>query len=266
MPPPPRKKLPEPDKKIKLPNQTMTFKFAFPTRPSAPGSAVLKCGDRSYIAYYIKAEIDKKGWRNPSLKFPITIIPTRPAPLPALLCPTNTEEEDQIKKCHFCCFSCCEAGSIQMKFTCDRRAYAPGETVNLRGSTILNNSSILISARIVLRQHIQLTTTDRYHHTHNGTQRFELGSVSVEPGAQAHLSNLTLKVPAVPPSFFGSQGSSTAYSEPLIFTYELSLQAKAGSGHKVKIDLPILISALPPKVTAIEAAIYGNSPVLFFRF
>jgi hypothetical protein len=261
MPPPVGKKLPEPDKKITLPNESMKWSFAFPTRADSPGSAVLRAGDSAYVAYYIKAEIDKKGWKNPSLKFPVTIIPTRPAPSPVLLAPASLQYEDQIKKMKMCCFACGEAGSVMLKFKVGRRAFAPGENVDLSGSAVLNNSTIPVTARIVLRQHIILSTTDKYERDTRVDHRIELGAKLVDPGVDAALDDLALTIPAVPPSFFGAKGSVAARREPLVYTYELSLQAKASSGHKVKIDIPILISALPPKAEAIEEASTSPSSV-----
>ena len=258
------KKLPEPEKKIKLPDQVMTFKFAFPTRADSPGSVVVNCGDRAYIAYYIKAEIDRKGWRNPSLKYPITIIPLRPAPMPQLLSQFMIESENQIKKTKICCFACGEAGMVTIKLN-SRRAYAPGETLQLTGSQVVNSSSISITVRIVIRQIIQLATTGSYAKTTNGSQRFEIGSKEVSPSSSIGLDDFQAVVPALPPSFFGARGSSTARREPLTFTYELSLQAKASSGHKVKVDMPILISALPPKQQAIQDANASNTQVPIYN-
>jgi hypothetical protein len=269
LPPPPGKKLPEPSKSVKLPNKSMTWRFAFPTRADAPGSAILNAGDRAFVAYYVKAEIDKKSWKNPSLKVPITIIPTRPAPTPALLLPFNVQHEEQIKKVKLCCFSCGEAGPVMIKFQVDRRAYAPGEIVDLANSEIFNNSSIHVRARVVLHQHIALSTTSkalerRFHAKH----RLQLGHKIVAPHSEVNLDDLKIIIPAVPPSFFGSKGSAIAFREPLMYTYVLSLQGKAESGHKVKIDIPILISALPPKASAIRDASNQNIdvPVLMDTF
>jgi len=118
--PPKAKKLPEPDMKIKLPKQAMTFKFAFPTRVDSPGSVVMKFKDHASIAYYIKAEMDRKGRRNLSLKYPITIIPLRPVPMPHLLSACRVESEDQIKAKQFCRFAYGKAGVVTMKLDCSR--------------------------------------------------------------------------------------------------------------------------------------------------
>ena len=145
-----------------------------------------------------------------------------------------------------------------------RLAYAPGETLQLTGSQVVNSSSISITVRIVIRQIIQLATTGSYAKTTNGSQRFEIGSKEVSPSSSIGLDDFQAVVPALPPSFFGARGSSTARREPLTFTYELSLQAKASSGHKVKVDMPILISALPPKQQAIQDANASNTNVPLF--
>jgi hypothetical protein len=66
--------------------------------------------------------------------------------------------------------------------------------------------------------------------------------------------NLKISIPAVPPSFFGANGLSVARREPLKFTYKLIVQVKARSGHKVKLEEHILVSALPPTLEAINDA------------
>lgn len=252
-PPPPGKKLPEPDKKIKLPNERMAFKFAFPTRTSAPGSAAFRYCDDAYIAYYIKAEIDKKWWRNPSMKLPITILPIRPAPKLALLSPVLVDDEDQVKKYKICCFACCEAGSVQLKFKCNRRAFAPGQRVTIDGTSVINNSNVDLRIHVVLRQHIRLSTTYGWDTT-TAKQIFHLGSSSVDSGTEKILDGMPIQIPAVPPSFFGGKGSPIGSSEPLTYTYDISFRVQVPNGNTVKIDLPVLISALPPKDSAIEAA------------
>ena len=249
LPAPVGKKLPEPDKKVKLERGKKTYRFAFPTRPDSPGSAVLNCGDHAYIAYYIKAEIDKKGWVNPSYKLPIAIIPLRPVPTPKLLKTAMIEEESQIKKMKFCCFACGEAGLVSVKLM-SKRSYAPGQTLNIDGSKVINSSSIPVTVRVVLKQFIRLSTTGRFCIATEGIERFEIGEKLIQAGSSETLDGLTLIIPPVPPSFFGAQGSFCAKREPLIFSYCLSLQAKAKSGHKVQVNMPILISALPAKADA----------------
>ncbi len=249
LPAPVGKKLPGPDKKVKLEIGEKTYQFAFPTRPDSPGSAVLNCGDRAYIAYYLKAQIDKKGWFNPSYKLPITIIPLRPVPTPKLLKKAMIEEESQIKQMKFCCCAWGEAGLVSVKLM-SKRSYAPGQTLNIDGSKVINSSSIPVTVRVVLKQFIRLATTGRIHRETGGTQKFEIGAKVIQAGSSETLDGLTLIVPPVPPSFFGAQGSSCAKREPLLFSYALSLQAKAQSGHKVQVNMPILISALPAKVDA----------------
>ena len=248
--------MPEPNKKVILPNGSTQFKFAFPTRADSPGSAVLNAGDYAYVGYYILAKIDKKIWRNPTMKAPIVILPLRPVPMPALLAPAI----DQIgpltmyKSMFCCCFPCDEAGNVEIKLSLPRRAFAPGEKIDLSGSKVINNSTIPVEARIVIRQIIMLST-DSGLSTRECTHCIELDNTFVEPQASSQLESLNITVPALPPSFFGARGllARNKDVQPLTFSYALSLQAKAKSGHKVKIDMPILISALPPKAEAIRS-------------
>jgi hypothetical protein len=180
--------------------------------------------------------------------------------MPQLLSPYMIEDEDQIKSMKFCCFACGEAGLVRIKLN-SRRAYAPGETLQLTGSEVMNSSSIPVTVRVVLRQTTQLATTGRFECRTEGSQRFEIASRVVDAGASVRLDDMNAVVPAVPPSFFGANGSSTARRDPLTFTYELSLQAKASSGHKVKVDMPVLISALPAKPQAIQEASTNSNQV-----
>jgi hypothetical protein len=266
-PPPSKKKLPEPNMKITLPNGSTQFKFAFPTRADSPGSAIFNAGDRAYIAYYILAKIDKKGWKNKTQKAPLVILPSRPVPMPQLLAPGSEEITPMsIYKTKICCFKCGDAGKVKAKLSVDRRAYAPGETVRLNGSTLENDSTIPVTARIVLRQIVRLCTTGAVHNTHEKVFRFELGSIEVEPQSSAQLENLKVVIPAVSPSFFGAKGLVTSKREALTFTYVLSLQGKATSGHKVKVEMPILISALPPLANAVSEATSMTSPKIFDPF
>ena len=158
-----------------------------------------------------------------------------------------------------CCFTCCEAGKIKIRLQLGRRAYSPGEKVNLSGSYLDNDSTIPVNVRVVLRQMNQLSTTGTFETTETGIDRIELASEEVEPQSSTSLENLLVTIPAVPPSFFGARGLEDALREPLLFTYVLSLQGKATSGHKVKVDMPILISALPPKSDAIHEAVNKTS-------
>ena len=253
-----------PNKKVILPNGSTQFKFAFPTRADSPGSAVLNTGDYAvdyaYVGYYILAKIEKKYLQSPTMKAPIVILPLRPVPMPALLAPAI----DQIgpltmyKSMVFCFpfgeVPSGEAGNVEIKLSLPRRAFAPGEKIDLIGSKVINNCTIPVEARIVIRQIIMLSTTSGLS-TEECTHRIEVDSTFVEPQASSQLESFNITIPALPPSFFGARGllARNKDVQPLTFSYALSLQAKAKSGHKVKIDMPILISALPPKAEAIRS-------------
>ncbi len=135
-----------------------------------------------------------------------------------------------------------------------RRAYAPGEKIDLSGSTMCNNSELPVTVRVVLRQHVRIQTTGYSRHETGTINRFELWNTHANAGESVKLDDTPMMIPAVHPSFFGANGSAVARREPLIISYDLSLQAKAKSGHKVKVELPILVSALPPTASAIEEA------------
>lgn len=260
--PTPGKKLPDPSKDIVLPNGRTEYKFAFPTRADTPGSASFLVQDYAYIAYYIYAKIDKKWKKDPSIKFPITILPSRPAPLPTLLAPYEEEGFDlplYSMKC--CCFSCGEAGNAKIKVRLGRRAYAPGESIDLF-CDLTNDSTLSVALRVVLKQHILMTTSSGFS-TNRDSNKHELFVKRCEPQSSVSIGNglnEKMTVPAIPPSFFGARGlvAGGRSTDPLTFTYHLEIQAKADSGSKANISIPILISALPPKSDAIEAALGEN--------
>lgn len=253
MPIPPGKKLPEPDKKITLPNESVTFPFAFPTRADSPGSAVLPCGDYAYVAYYVYAKVDKKLWKDPSLKVPIVIVPSRPVPLPRLLLPAEKNVVDEpIYSTKICCFTCGQAGMITIKLSLNRSAYAPGETVEMHGE-VVNDSSIPVEARVVLKQHIKLQTTGSWDVAHTGQQKFRLYTIECEAHSTRQLGDLPVQIPAVPPSFYGSKGMFVR-RDPLTYHYTISLEGASKGGSKVSSEIPVLISALPPTRKAVMAA------------
>lgn len=221
----------------------------------SPGSAVLRAGDYAYIGYYILAKIDKKAWRNTTLKVPFVILPTRPVPMPQLLAPiVDRIDPMPIYKAKCCCFTCGQAGTVEIKLSLSRRAFAPGEKIDLSGSEVVNDSTIPVTARVVLRQTIMLCSTSMPISKSEQSDRFELGTIIVAPQSSSSLGSLDITAPALPPSFFGARGLLVRGKtvEPLTFAYELSLQAKAQSGHKVKLDTPILLSAVPPKAEVIN--------------
>jgi len=74
-----------------------------------------------------------------------------------------------------------------------------------------------------------------------------------EANSTRQFGDMPIKIPPVPPSFFGANGMY-ARREPLTYNYSISLQAVNDGGTKVSCELPILISALPPTRKAITAA------------
>lgn len=184
----------------------------------------------------------------------------------SLLSPCLIEDETNIMKCKFCCFKCGDAGPVRIQLMMSRRAYAPGETIDMGKSKVFNMSTISVYVRVVLKQIIELQTTGKLSNSTRGEQKYTLDSKSLGPGKEVTLEDFKLAIPAVPPSFFGAKGSIAAKREPLRFTYELSLQAKAQSdgGHKVRVDIPILVSALPPTKAAILDASSANDNLTLY--
>jgi hypothetical protein len=142
------------------------------------------------------------------------------------------------------------AGDMKIKMHVARRAYAPGETIDFTGSRIENNSSIPITLCVILKQRSEYCQKKSFF------DEIELGNLEVEPLSSSCLENIKITIPAVPPSFFGAKGLGlSSYNlEPLTFGYILSLEGKSSGGCKVIVNMPILVSALPPTNNAIEQA------------
>lgn len=211
----------------------------------------------AYIGYYIIATLDKNKWsNNPTLKVPIIILPSFPVPMPQLLTPTDSRVgPTPLNEFSFCCFKCGAAGNVELKLSLPRRAFAPGEMIDLSGSEVINDSTIPVQARVHVRQLIKLTSQNTLSPLfRDETRFFELDSILVKSQTTSNLGSLNVTVPALPPTFFGARGFTARNKavEPLKFCYELSLEVEAKSGHKEKIGVPILISASPPKVEPIR--------------
>jgi hypothetical protein len=261
----------DPSKITVLPNGRTEYKFAFQTRADSPGSASF--GINSRIAYYVYAKIDKK-WRiNPSIKIPITIEPSRPVPLPPLLAPFQKESKElPLYKIKFFFISCGEAGTAKIKVKLGRRAYAPGEPIDLF-CDLSNNSTLSVDLKVVLKQHILMTESSRHAISQRMERDFFLFKKHCEAQSSLFVGHRhgpieTIRVPAfLPPSFFGARGLAAAGGrsiDPLTFTYHLEVEAKADSGSKINVKIPILISALPPTSDAVLAA-SGEIPVPVYK-
>jgi hypothetical protein len=258
------KALPGPDKKVVLPQSETIFPFAFQLRNDAPGSAELRVGDRSYVRYYIRANVDLANWRDPNFKRHITVLPNRPLPLLTLLGKATTETIDApIHNCKFGGFKCCLDGLVSLRLSLDRRAYAPGETIDFTGSQVVNDTKSTMTATVSLRRHAVLRTATGY--SAKCTTDFYLTEFEIPPLSTTKVPNIESRVPAVFPSFHGGLVPPFTFSSYpcLKWTYVIDMRVGyqkgkcKGSAHAIT---PVLISAAPP-YERVLADISSSSPV-----
>jgi hypothetical protein len=264
----PGKALPKPDKQMVLPMGETVFPFAVQLRHDAPGSAELRVGDHSWVRYYVQAYVDFANWKDPCFKRFIQVLPNRPLPTLRLLSPYLSESMNQpLHTC--CCFQgkCNQVnGLISIRLQSDRLAYAPGESIDLTGSEIHNESSVALMAWGILKCHIMLraylgsTTTRSVDYT--------LFTLPVPPKSITQMENEdgalgTAVIPAVFPSFFGGVSGPPSKLKPALkWTYTLALKVGFEEGMckgTVKVECPILISAAAPYASAIEQAVQNQN-------
>lgn len=249
----PYKKLPEPDKKILLPEGVNTYPFAFQLRADAPGSAELPVGDRAYVRYDLYANVAFASWRDPATKRVINVIPNRPLPMLKLLSPAKNETSPEPI---FSCCCCGKQGMVTVLLEVDRSAYAPGETIGFRGN-ITNDTKKKLAVKLILTQHVKLMT---YASSSNRTIDVVLGETVCSPGEMLDASSLAAcSLPPVFPSFGGGvTGTPSRNFFPcLMWTYTLVLKAELADsicGSSVSAIVPLLVSAAPPYAEAVSKA------------
>jgi hypothetical protein len=264
----PGKALPKPDQKMILPMGETIFPFAVQLRHDAPGSAELRVGDQSWVRYFLQAYVDFANWRDPCFKRYIQVLPNRPLPTLRLLSPYLSESMNQpIHTC--CCFQgkCNQVnGLISIRLQSDRLAYAPGESIDLTGSEIKNESSVALMAWGILTCHIILRAS--YGRTTSRSVDYTLFTLPVPPDSVTLLENEegalgTAIIPAVFPSFYGGvPGPLSLLGPALKWTYTFSLKVgfeKAMCKGEVKVECPILISAAAPYASTIQQAIHNQN-------
>jgi hypothetical protein len=131
-----------------------------------------------------------------------------------------------------------------------RLVYAPGEVIDLTGSSVVNNSNIPQPAQVVLRCFIEQTGS--YGATHSFSQDYILYETTIPESQTVLLTNSKdfwqTCVPPVPPSYSGqylNMDKSKRISACLRFAYTLEIRlVEWGTGFYCRT--PILISAAPP--------------------
>lgn len=252
----PGKKLPGPDKKTLLPIGTTTYPFAFQLRNDAPGSAEIRAGDRAFVRYDLYAHAVFANWRDPCSRRTIAVIPNRPVPTLELLSPAQQSTPLSPVYNFSCCGMKCNAqGLVSTSLSLDRRAYCPGELVQL-GGKVVNETQKKIPVQVVLRQYVSLSNGFSSTSARND---FRIGTEFCSALGELDLSALPrVTVPPVYPSFDGGVHGPTSRSHYPCLKYTYTIEVRAGPegscASAVHSRIPLLISTAPPFPEAIEKA------------
>ena len=244
-----------------LPASTATvYPFTLQLRDDVPGSASWKIGtDIATISYTLKTYIDLyKKIAVDGVQF--TVIANRPLPRPTLLSPYRMETGDQ--PLHNM-FSCCCIGSkrisytVSMKLYIARLAYSVGETLDLSGSTVINNSALPQRVQIVLKSYLQ--QDGGYNQKHNLTNDYVLFETTIPEKQTVILTNLSdyynIRVPNLYPSYSGvymdvTQKERRTACIKWSYTLEIRLPDWGNCGFYCRT--PILICAAPPYTKVLQ--------------
>lgn len=245
--------------RVELEVGVKSFPFSFKLRDDAPGSANWKIGtDSASMSYTLKAyvDIDKKEGVG-GIQF--TVIANRPLPRPSLLSPYKMETGDQpLRKSGFgCCRPSATVYTVSINMQIARLAYAPGEVVDITGSSVVNNSTQPQRAQIVLRSYLQQDGDYNQKHSliHQDHVLFE---TEIPEKQTVILTNLrefeSFRVPAVYPSYSGvyldvDKTKRLAACIKWAYTLEIRLP-NWGSGFYCRT--PLLISAAPPFTSQLQ--------------
>ncbi|KAK3236140.1 hypothetical protein CYMTET_53707 [Cymbomonas tetramitiformis] len=223
-----REAFPSPDAKAILRTRHVAFPFAFPLSVDAPGTAELSAGRHTaFIRYYLYANVDGPSWQDPSVKVPITVVPIRSmAPTTPLFSPLVVGANGDVYGYVLCCGSMQLGADGELEFSCKlaKQFFCPGERLSLSGQAG-NSTSHDATFRVDLVCHILLC---QHAHRQTVVTLFEVDvkadeKYTFDPESEVYL-------PAVPPSFFGSQwGSEIGCQDPVKWTYSLALSFEAGS-------------------------------------
>jgi hypothetical protein len=234
------------------------YPFFFQLRNDAPGSASWKVGpDTSSVSYSLKAFVDiNKKLSVTGVHF--TVLANRPLPRPSLISPYKMETGDQPlhQACQCFCWPRRTAYTVSMKLHIARLAYAPGEMIDLTGSTVVNNSMEPQRVQIVLKTFIE--QNNGLTATHSLTLDQVLFEAVIAEKQNIILTNLRefegVRVPAVYPSYAGQYlavDQKQRHNACVKWTYTLEIRLPDwGSGFYCRT--PILISAVPPYTNQLQ--------------
>jgi hypothetical protein len=228
------------------------YPFFFQLRNDAPGSASWKIGtDTASISYSLKAFVDmNKKLSVAGVHF--TVLANRPLPRPSLISPYKMETGDQPlhNTCQCFCWPRRIAYTVSIKLHIARLAYAPGEMIDITGSTVVNNSTAPQRVQIVLKTFIEQKNGQGA--THSLTMDRILFETVIAEKKTNILTNLRefegIRVPAVYPSYAGQYlavDQKQRLDACVKWTYTLEIRLPDwGTGFYCRT--PILICAVPP--------------------
>jgi hypothetical protein len=225
---------------VALPPSRTSYRFWFPTEVVFPGSSYLKISDTDFahLDYYIFGKIDHGDAFDPFIELPIIILPALPLPQISLLHPISHHSENvQVREKNGTL-----SGNIKCQLILDRAVYAPGEAIIASGSNVVNLSKHNAVVKMNLIRKVELGSSSPCSKVQ--TQLFPLYE-----GLCNHLSSLelvgsTINVPAIAPTFFGNPNGSP---QSFTFSYSVSLEVNIQGDMCCSSQIPVLISALPPK-------------------
>jgi hypothetical protein len=235
------------------------FPFRLALRDDAPGSASWKIGtDSASISYSLKAYFDINQTQCAE-GLMLTVIANRPLPRPALLSPYKMETGDQPMHS----FGCCRPRrarkfTVSLKLLLGRLVYAPGEVLDLTGSTVVNNSTTPQRAQIVLNTYLQLTGGGADHEKKSLSQHQVFFETEIPAHKTVILTNLrefvSIRMPAIFPSYSGvflDIDQTNRLNACVKWSYTLEIRLPDwGSGFYCRT--PILVPAAPPFVSQLQ--------------
>jgi hypothetical protein len=234
------------------------YPFSFQLRNDAPGSASWKVGtDTASVSYSLKAFVDlHKKFSVSGVYF--TVLANRPLPRPSLMSPYKMETGDQPlhNACNCFCWPRRISYTVSIKLHIARLVYAPGEMLDLTGSTVVNNSEISQRVQIVLRAFIDQYNGQKKKHC-MALDRVLFETIISEKKTII-LTNLRefegIRVPAVYPSYAGqylAADQKQRHDACVRWTYTLEIRLPDwGSGFYCRT--PILIAAVPPYTNQLQ--------------
>jgi len=245
--------------RVEIPAGTQKFLFSIPLREDAAGSACFRFGnDSATVSYRLGAYLDFEKKQHYSGML-LTVIPNRPLPRPALMSPYNMESGDQpislSRRGNFFQRKK-EVYTVSLKLSLSRLVYAPGECIDMIGSTVVNNSSEDQRAQVVMCTFLE---QDGGYRQKNSQTRDHVFFETVVPARTTVILNNVpefkgVRIPALPPSYAGIflNDSKTERLEACVkWTYTLELRLPDwGNGFYCRS--PILLSAASPFTSELQ--------------